>query len=125
MDADFWIVDGVGSAGNSPTLTVNKGCVYTFDIQTTSDHPFLLTSDDMAGNEVTGWIFPAQNPATGAFGTTVTIIPPDVGTVYYFCVVHLFHGVINIVEGGDMSASSTLQSSVLGMMVMLAMALFA
>jgi len=95
----FEIGDYLFSGVPDPTLTLVRGCTYTFNLNT-GGHPFLIKS--VSGNG-TGNMYNSGVSGNGTqVGTLTFTVPmnaPD--TLYYNCSLHVFMGgTINITNGG-------------------------
>lgn len=89
--ADFTVTASAGSSaytingmGGNPMLTLERGKTYTFQISTTSSHPFRINSSGVINNAI--------------FSGTLTYTVPMVASNYtYRCTLHSFGGNINTV----------------------------
>jgi hypothetical protein len=79
----------------NPTLTLTRGVNYTFAISTDPTHPFQLVSD-FAGTMSYDDGVVNNNINEGTLTFTVPMNAPDL--LYYICPIHLFGGMINIVD---------------------------
>jgi hypothetical protein len=100
LAADFRVTTPGGqfafniNGANSPSLTLVRGRTYTFDVQTSSNHPFRVNSAGVVNNNVTSGTLTYTVPTTGANftydctvhgsgmgGTIRTVAPPPPPTV--------------------------------------------
>jgi len=84
LPADFTIASPgffytVNWQGSNPTITLIRGRTYTFAIQASSFHPFLINSKGVQNNDISSG--------------TITFAVPDVASNYtYICSIHNFGG---------------------------------
>jgi hypothetical protein len=72
----FYTVNGQGS---NPTITLIRGKTYTFNIQASSFHPFLINSKGVQNNDISSG--------------TITFAVPNMASNYtYICSIHGFGG---------------------------------
>lgn len=109
-----WVINGAVN----PTLTLERGHTYTFDLTAFGDaHPFLINSN---ANNPFGTIY-----AGPADGTVLTFTPGNTwpSTIHYHCSVHYgsMVGIINLPGGsvcaGDLNADLTVNSTDFGLFV--------
>jgi hypothetical protein len=100
LAADFTVTTPGGqfsfniNGANSPSLTLVRGRTYTFDVATSSNHPFRVNSAGVVNNSITSGTLTYTVPTTGAnftydctvhgssmSGTIRTVAPPLPPTV--------------------------------------------
>lgn len=92
-----------GTSGN-PTLTLQRGQTYTFDVDTCSCHPFEIRG--APGGSVVN---------NNIFSGTITFTVPTTATNYsYRCSIHLFSGTINTVAPAQAPAVTTNAATSIG-----------
>jgi hypothetical protein len=74
-----------GQSGQNPTLTLVRGKTYTFAINTSSIHPFLIKSTGVQNNNISS-------------GTITFTVPNVVSNYAYICSIHGFGGTIKTVS---------------------------
>lgn len=84
-----------GSGIDNPAITLTCGLTYTFDIDTTSAHPFQIVLDNNTGESYDDGVV-NNNISSGRITFTVPTNAPS--TLYYICSAHGFGGTINIVN---------------------------
>ena len=71
----------INASANNPTLTLVRGRTYTFAVNTSSIHPFLIQSTGVSNNNINQG--------------TITFTVPNVASNYtYICSIHFFGGQI-------------------------------
>jgi len=96
-----YVISGV----NNPTLTLQRGVTYTFNINTTG-HPFYIKT--VADNTGTGNQYTTGVTGNGASPGTVTFTVPASApnTLFYQCSLHVsMGGTLNIVNGSNTAPS--------------------
>jgi len=113
-----------GFSGQSPTLDLVVGCMYTFSINVNSEHPLLIVTSPTGAPPpaVTSGIVPAQNVDNGITTGSFVFTPTQPMTVYYYCLVHGFSGMIVVSTDGSTSGAVS-AVPVLSLVLMLAVAL--
>src|SRR5436190_6397693 len=96
--ADFVVTNGlfqsfytINNLAPSPTITLQRGRTYTFNINTSTSHPFKIGTS--VGGAAPGGIS-GQNPGGNSSGTITWTVPTNAVNYAYFCAVHLFSGTI-------------------------------
>jgi hypothetical protein len=90
IGADFTVTSpgffySINSASPNPTLTLERGRTYTFDVSTASIHPFQILSPGTAVS---------NNTSTGTIIYTVATDAPATNNPGYRCSLHNFSGII-------------------------------
>jgi len=69
--------------GNNPTITLVRGRTYSFEVNTTLDHPFAIDAPlgTVTGNDTSS-------------GTVLFAVPLEETSYFYFCSIHGFGGTI-------------------------------
>jgi hypothetical protein len=89
---DEFAYDINGMDGN-PTITLIRGKTYTFDLNTSLDHPFAIGTAVAAGSP------PGVSGDNGSSTGTITFaVPTNAVDCVYYCVIHLFSGDIHMID---------------------------
>lgn len=95
--ADFTVTSpgfffSLNGTGGNPTIVLQRGRTYTFQVTTAGFHPFNLnTTAGVTGN-------------TTSSGTVTYAVPLNATNTTYFCSVHFFSGTIQIVDPPPLTA---------------------
>jgi len=86
----YYVINGE----ETPLLTLTRGVTYTFAIETDISHPFQIATD-LGGTPYNDGVV-NNNINSGTLTFTVPLDAP--GLLFYICSVHLFGGMIDIVD---------------------------
>jgi hypothetical protein len=92
-----WVIGG--SNGIDPPLTLPAGQTYTFNVTSSSFHPFAISTTPSTANPL-----PGTSPVTSG---PITFTVPSSGfqpTLYYLCTVHGNGGVLSFVSPAQVPA---------------------